>query len=216
MNLREKLVYKLMVDMGILEYENIYSMNLSGGNKRKLSVTMAIMGNPPIIFLDEPSTGVDPQAKRFMWNIVSKISRQKKQSSVILTTHSMEEAEALCNKMGIMVKGEFKCFGTATHIKDKFGTGFEIEFKIRSLTEDEIKYIEDQAKQNNLLPFTIDKCKKFLQMFGLNNLANELGPKGIGFEFYELSRKRIPINSEEFIQWQFAESNGERFISMIS
>ena len=58
--LREKVVKKLMVDMGILEYENIYAMNLSGGNKRKLSVSMAIMGNPPIIFLDEPSTGVDP------------------------------------------------------------------------------------------------------------------------------------------------------------
>lgn len=77
-HLREKIVMKLMIDMGILEYEHIYAMNLSGGNRRKLSVSMAIMGNPPLIFLDEPSTGVDPQAKRFMWNIVSKISRQKK------------------------------------------------------------------------------------------------------------------------------------------
>ena len=92
---------------------------------------MAIMGNPPIIFLDEPSTGVDPQAKRFMWNIVSKISREKKQSTVILTTHSMEEAEALCNKMGIMVKGGiFKCFGSSQHIKNKYGVGFEVEVKV--------------------------------------------------------------------------------------
>lgn len=67
-----------MVDMGILEYEHVHSENLSGGNRRKLSVSLAIMGNPPIIFLDEPSTGVDPQAKRFMWNIVSKISRERK------------------------------------------------------------------------------------------------------------------------------------------
>ena len=73
-----------------------------------------------------------------MWNIISKISREKKQSAVILTTHSMEEAEALCNKMGIMVKGEFKCFGSATRIKDKYGTGFEVEFKIRSLFEQEL------------------------------------------------------------------------------
>lgn len=51
----------------------------------------------------------------------------------------MEEAEALCTKMGIMVKGEFKCFGPSTHIKDKFGTGYEIEFKIRMLKEDETK-----------------------------------------------------------------------------
>lgn len=120
------------------------------------------MGNPPIIFLDEPSTGVDPQAKRFMWNIVSKISREKKQSSVILTTHSMEEAEALCNKMGIMVKGEFKCFGNASHIKDKYGTGFEIEFKIRTLSEQEVKSVETESRQAGLIPFTLDRCKMFL------------------------------------------------------
>jgi ATP-binding cassette subfamily A (ABC1) protein 3 len=52
-------------------------------------------------------------------------------NSVIITTHSMDEAEALCTKMGIMVSGEFKCFGSSIHIKDKFGTGYEIEFKIR-------------------------------------------------------------------------------------
>lgn len=162
-HLRESIIKKLMVDMGILEYEHVQSQNLSGGNKRKLSVSMAIMGNPPIIFLDEPSTGVDPQAKRFMWNIVSKISREKKQSTVILTTHSMEEAEALCNKMGIMVKGEFKCFGNASHIKDKYGTGYEIEFKIRTLGEMEVKSMETEARKNNLLPFNLAKAKRFLE-----------------------------------------------------
>lgn len=124
-----------MNDMGIVEYEHIWAQNLSGGNKRKLSVSMAIMGNPPIIFLDEPSTGVDPQAKRFMWNIITKISRERKTSSVILTTHSMEEAEALCSEIGIMVKGEFKCFGSALRIKDRYGTGYEIEFKVNTLDE---------------------------------------------------------------------------------
>jgi ATP-binding cassette subfamily A (ABC1) protein 3 len=70
-----------------------------------------------------------------MWNIVSKISTQRKKSAVIITTHSMDEAEALCTKMGIMVDGRFKCFGSSQHIKDKFGTGYEIEMKIRTLTE---------------------------------------------------------------------------------
>jgi ABC-type multidrug transport system ATPase subunit len=57
-----------------------------------------------------------------MWSIVSKISTQRKKSSVIITTHSMEEAEALCTKMAIMVGGRFKCFGSTQHIKGKFGT----------------------------------------------------------------------------------------------
>jgi ATP-binding cassette subfamily A (ABC1) protein 3 len=60
--------------MDLREYEHIRANNLSGGNKRKLSVAIALIGNPPLVFLDEPSTGVDPQAKRFMWDIVSKIS----------------------------------------------------------------------------------------------------------------------------------------------
>jgi ATP-binding cassette, subfamily A (ABC1), member 3 len=83
------------------------------------------------VLLDEPSTGVDPQAKRFMWTLISNISTLRKQSTVILTTHSMEEAEALCTKIGIMVHGQFKCFGSSQHIKDKYGMGFEIEVKIR-------------------------------------------------------------------------------------
>ena len=124
--------------MNLEEYRNIRADKLSGGNKRKLSVAMAIIGNPPIIFLDEPSTGVDPKAKRFMWTIVSKISTQRKKSSVILTTHSMEEAEALCTKMGIMVAGEFKCFGTSLFIKQKYGTGYELEIKIKNLKEEEL------------------------------------------------------------------------------
>jgi len=74
---------------------------------------------------------MDPTARRFMWEVVADISSNKT-SAVVLTTHSMEEAEALSTKMGIMVKGGiFKCFGSSQHIKDKFGTGYIIEVKSR-------------------------------------------------------------------------------------
>ena len=137
-NLLSRLIDKAIKDMDLEDYRDIAANNLSGGNKRKMSVAMAMLGNPPLVFLDEPSTGVDPQAERFMWNIVSKISTLRQRSAVIITTHSMEEAEALCTKMGIMVGGEFKCFGSSQHIKDKFGTGYELEVKIRTLNEHEI------------------------------------------------------------------------------
>jgi len=72
------------------------------------------LGNPEIILLDEPSAGMDPAAKRFMWQVVSSLTADQKNTCVILTTHSMEEAEALSTKMGIMVQGGvFKCFGSA-------------------------------------------------------------------------------------------------------
>jgi ATP-binding cassette subfamily A (ABC1) protein 3 len=110
---------------------------LSGGNKRKLSVAIATLGNPPIILLDEPSAGMDPEARRQMWKVVSRISQRSKKSAVILTTHTMDEAEALSTKMGIMVKGgAFKCMGSSQHIKDKYGTGYEIEIKVKKLMND--------------------------------------------------------------------------------
>lgn len=99
-------------------------------------MAMAIIGNPPVILLDEPSAGMDPEARRFMWSVVEKISQRDKKSAVILTSHSMEEAEALSTKMGIMVRGGiFRCFGTSQHIKSKFGLGYEIELKVRKESE---------------------------------------------------------------------------------
>ena len=105
---------KAISDLSLFEQRNKLAGTLSGGNKRKLSVAMAIIGNPPIILLDEPSAGMDPGARRFMWQVVEKISQRDKKSAVILTSHSMEEAEALSTKLGIMVRGGiFRCFGTS-------------------------------------------------------------------------------------------------------
>lgn len=105
-----------------------------------MSVAVCVIGNPPIILLDEPSAGMDPEARRFMWKVVAKISQDRKKSAVVLTTHSMEEAEALSTKMAIMVKGGiFRCFGSSQHIKNKFGTGYEIEVKVRKIADEELK-----------------------------------------------------------------------------
>lgn len=89
-----------------------------------------MIGNPPIVFLDEPSTGMDPEARRFMWNVISRIATERKQSSIILTTHSMEEAEALSTKIAIQVEGNLRCIGSVQHIKNKFGKGYELEIKV--------------------------------------------------------------------------------------
>lgn len=68
-----------------------------------------------------------------MWTIIQNISTRNKKSTVVLTTHSMDEAEALCPKIGIMVEGKFKCFGSAQYLKNKYGMGYELEVKIKNL-----------------------------------------------------------------------------------
>ena len=87
---KQKSINKKIKEMNLDAYRDKLSGTLSGGNKRKLSVAMAMIGNPNVIFLDEPSTGMDPKARRFMWKVISRISTERKQSTVILTTHSME------------------------------------------------------------------------------------------------------------------------------
>ncbi|ESO83918.1 hypothetical protein LOTGIDRAFT_229502 [Lottia gigantea] len=104
------------------------TMAYSGGNKRKLSTAIALIGSPPIIFLDEPTTGMDPVARRLLWDTLVDVRDSGR--TLVLTSHSMEECEALCTRLAIMVNGEFKCLGSPQHLKNKFGEGYTVLAKI--------------------------------------------------------------------------------------
>lgn len=148
---RSRAIEKAIHDLNLKDHRDKLAGTLSGGNKRKLSVAIAIIGNPPIILLDEPSAGMDPEARRFMWSVVEKISQRDKKSAVILTSHSMEEAEALSTKMGIMVRGGiFRCFGPSQHIKNKFGMGYEVEVKIKKVSERDFMELKNELMLENL------------------------------------------------------------------
>lgn len=122
----------MMADLSLTPHMNKLSMTLSGGNKRKLSLAISMMGSPPLIFLDEPSTGVDPAARRLMWRVIEHVSTKSCHSSVMLTTHNMEEAEALCSRIGIMVGGRLRCIGSNQHLKARFGKGYQLEVRLKS------------------------------------------------------------------------------------
>lgn len=83
-----------------------FSQNLSGGNRRKLSLAMALIGNSQILFLDEPSSGLDPSSRRILWDILKEVKNEAR--TIILTTHHLEEAEELAERIAIMAKGDRK------------------------------------------------------------------------------------------------------------
>ncbi|CAH2106426.1 unnamed protein product [Euphydryas editha] len=101
----------------------------SGGNKRKLSTAVALLGRTRLVFVDEPTTGVDPAAKRQVWRAVRAARRAGR--AFVLTSHSMEECEALCSRLTIMVNGRFQCLGSPQHLKNKFSQGFTLTIKIK-------------------------------------------------------------------------------------
>ncbi|XP_019103124.1 ABC transporter A family member 2 isoform X4 [Beta vulgaris subsp. vulgaris] len=114
-------VQNSLTEVRLINAAKMRASSYSGGMKRRLSVAIALVGDPRVIILDEPTTGMDPISRRHVWDIIEKAKRGR---SIILTTHSMEEADTLSDRIGIMVKGKLRCIGTSIRLKSRFGTGF--------------------------------------------------------------------------------------------
>ncbi|EAR96798.2 transporter family ABC domain protein (macronuclear) [Tetrahymena thermophila SB210] len=169
-DLKESIDYFLKV-MQLEDYINRKASQLSGGNKRKLCVSMALIGGPDMQFFDEPSSGVDPIARRFLWNTLSQ-SLKLRNGAIVLTTHSMDEAECLCSKIGILINGKFICYGTPQFLKEKYGEGYKITFTAQK-TEVAKQEVLKQFQQAKLLNDQSDNQQIALilpyQNFSLSN-----------------------------------------------
>jgi len=125
-------------DVLLLDVANKQAGKFSGGMKRRLSVAIAAMGNPQIIYLDEPTTGLDPSSRREIWN---SIQRLKKNRIIFLTTHSMEEADILGDRIAVMASGKLRCLGTSLHLKNKFGLGYRLNLTCLPGRQEELKQL---------------------------------------------------------------------------
>uniref|UniRef100_A0A8D2B9Q7 ABC transporter domain-containing protein n=1 Tax=Sciurus vulgaris TaxID=55149 RepID=A0A8D2B9Q7_SCIVU len=104
---------------------------LSEGIKRKLCFLLSILGSPSVVLLDEPSTGMDPEGQQQMWQAIRATFRNSERGA-LLTTHYMAEAEAVCDRVAIMVSGRLKCIGSIQHLKSKFGKDYLLEMKVKT------------------------------------------------------------------------------------
>jgi ABC-2 type transport system ATP-binding protein len=130
----QRKVVEMMNDFDLTERAKDKAKTLSGGTQRRLSIAMALISNPEIIFLDEPTLGLDVRARRDLWNLLIGL---KGKITMILTTHYLEEAEALSDRIGVIHGGKILALGTSNQIKEATGKA-TLEDAFLSLTEEEV------------------------------------------------------------------------------
>ena len=166
---QETLDVEQLMDMcHLTEIQNQYNDKISGGQRQRLMLSLALLNKPELMFLDEPSTGLDPQARRNLWDIIEKIKIQGK--TIILTTHYMEEAEYLCDEVAIMDHGKIIARGTpdqliAQHCKGETVSLPKENFKNRV----GLVFMEHREVQSHIEiePDNINACIKELLSHGV-------------------------------------------------
>ncbi|HKV84637.1 MAG TPA: ABC transporter ATP-binding protein [Ktedonobacterales bacterium] len=121
------------------EKRDTRSKQLSGGQKQRLSVALALINDPDLVFLDEPTTGMDPQARRQLWDVVQELRKRGK--TILLTTHYMEEAEQLCDRVAIVDHGKIIEIGSPAELVRRYFTDIAIEFQDRSADADTFRQL---------------------------------------------------------------------------
>ncbi len=126
----EEMMRDFLEKLNLSDFENRLAKNLSGGMKQKLSLLMSIITERPVLILDEPTTGLDPIARKEMWDYI--MSLKSKGITIILSTHYMEEADYLCDNIAIIDQGRIVALGTPDDLKEKYGGNESITFYIKS------------------------------------------------------------------------------------
>ena len=136
------LSYELLLkDFGLYEKKDSYISKLSGGQKQAVSIVLALIPDPKIVFLDEITTGLDPQARRNVWEMIKKL--KKKGKTVFMTTHYMEEAENLCDRICFIKSGKIRALGTVNELIKASNMQLKVVFKANDLNVDELNKIEN-------------------------------------------------------------------------
>ncbi|XP_057706240.1 phospholipid-transporting ATPase ABCA1-like isoform X2 [Corythoichthys intestinalis] len=209
--------------LGLLKYADKAAGSYSGGNLRKLSTAMALIGAPPVVFLDEPTTGMDPKARRALWNCILSVIKEGR--SVVLTSHSMEECEALCTRMAIMVNGRFKCIGSVQHLKNRFGDGYTVVLRVAGPDPDLAavgRFIERELsgstlkeKHRNMLQYQLPSARCSLTHVFSTLAKNKRALKIEDYSVTQTTLDQVFVNfakdqSDDYHSKDAASSSGKR------
>uniref|UniRef100_A0A4W5PE65 ABC transporter domain-containing protein n=1 Tax=Hucho hucho TaxID=62062 RepID=A0A4W5PE65_9TELE len=211
------IIERVVNALELKEHLHKQAKKLSAGIKRKLCFALSMLGNPQIVLLDEPSTGMDPKSKQRMWRAI-RAAFKNHQRGAILTTHYMEEAEAVCDRVAIMVSGQLRCIGSIQHLKGKYGRGYSLEVKLReeltglqqvALLHKEIRRIFPHAARQERCVFATLMVYK-IPMEDVKSLAKsfsqlESAKQAFNLEEYNLSQSTLEQVFMEFAKEQEKE-----------
>ncbi len=174
---KESRIESALNEVGLLEKKRVSVHTLSGGMKRRLLLARALLTEPSILYLDEPSIGLDPQIRWQIWDIIRKIVNRG--CKVLLTTHYIEEAEALCHRVGILSRGKLVACDTPTNLKKKYG-------------EMAVEHINPSGERNLILCKNRSDAAKQLSKLARNRENNvSLRPINLEDVFLELTGRRL-------------------------
>lgn len=150
----------LATKVGLGTKLHAHAMSLSGGMKRKLSVALALIGNPRVVFLDEPTAGMDPESRHELWNLITDMKRGR---TVVLTTHHMDEADLLGDRIAIMSHGKLQVCGSSLFLKRRFGVGYNLTIDT-SIPKDVVHIVQKHVDDAIVNEMTDDLLSMSLKM----------------------------------------------------
>uniref|UniRef100_A0A5F8GUU4 ABC transporter domain-containing protein n=1 Tax=Monodelphis domestica TaxID=13616 RepID=A0A5F8GUU4_MONDO len=172
------------------DYMKVPVKELSTGITRKLCFALSILGNPAVMLLDEPSTGMDPEGQQQIWQAIRAIFKDKERGA-ILTTHYMAEAEAVCDRVAIMVSGELRCIGSIQHLKSKFGKDYLLEIKVKE--PEQVRHLHEEILK--LFP-TAARQERYSSLMVYKLPVEDVHPLSQAFSKLEAARQNF--NLEEY------------------
>ncbi|KAM4824071.1 LOW QUALITY PROTEIN: ATP-binding cassette sub-family A member 6-like [Urocitellus parryii] len=183
-------VSRLVNAFNLYEQLNVPVQKLASGTTRKLCFVLSILGNSPILLLHEPSTGIDPTGQQQIWQAIQAAVKST-EKSVLLTTHYLAEAEALCDRVAIMVSGRLRCIGSIQHLKRKFGKDYILELKVKEPSQVPLVHTEIL----NLFPQAAQQ-ERFSSLLTFKLPIADVYP--LSQAFYKLETVKHNFNLEEY------------------
>ncbi|XP_022102575.1 uncharacterized protein LOC110985686 [Acanthaster planci] len=205
-------VKSVVQQMGMRQYVDNRIGTYSGGMKRSLSTAIALLGNPQVVLMDEPTSGMDPITKQAVWSNV--LAMIKNGHSVILTSHSMEECELLCTRLAIMVNGRFQCLGSPQQVKHRHGDGYTLILRISDETLDWSSVMDFVAstfpdailkeRHHNMVRYQLPlETKRLADIFG----AVEDNKARLGIQEYSVTQTTL---DQVFVNFAKRQTDGHR------